>query len=416
MKQKILFLFIYLLAINYTNAQVSVNTTGAIADPSAMLDISSTNKGILIPRMTTSQRNAISTPAIGLMVFDNTTGSFWFNNSNGWGEITVNSSLSDADNDTKILVDKESNDDDQIHFELGGTEYFMMKPGGRMEVLNNGNSVFLGKGAGNQDDLTDNRNTYIGGYAGELNTTGTNNVALGYYALRDNISGGSNTAIGPYALQKNKSDSNTAIGSLSLYNNNSGSSNVGIGSQAGLFNQGGVGNVMIGVGAGAGNANHNKNNNVMVGHGAGFINEGDGNVFLGYKAGYNESGSNKLYIDNSNTSSPLIYGDFSNNLIKINGTLTVGSSGSAITSIIKKTVNVNLPNIGSNNQYDLNIGVSGAVTGSSVFVSPGADLPGSLLIGHCYVSSTGVVTVRILNEGSNGQNANAMDYYITVIK
>jgi hypothetical protein len=38
---------------------------------------------------------------------------------------------------------------------------------------------------------------------------------------------------------------------------------------------------------------------------------GSSNVFLGYRAGYNETGSNKLYIANSNTNPPLIYGDFS---------------------------------------------------------------------------------------------------------
>ena len=41
-------------------------------------------------------------------------------------------------------------------------------------------------------------------------------------------------------------------------------------------------------------------------------------IFLGFNSGYNESGSDKLYIDNSTTASPLIYGDFSNNLIRIN--------------------------------------------------------------------------------------------------
>ena len=43
-------------------------------------------------------------------------------------------------------------------------------------------------------------------------------------------------------------------------------------------------------------------------------NEIDG-LFLGYQAGYNETGSNKLYIDNSSTSDPLIEGDFSSNTV-----------------------------------------------------------------------------------------------------
>jgi len=45
---------------------------------------------------------------------------------------------------------------------------------------------------------------------------------------------------------------------------------------------------------------------------------GSGNIGLGYNAGYSETGSNKLYIDNSNTSSPLIGGDLSSNFVGIN--------------------------------------------------------------------------------------------------
>ena len=50
---------------------------------------------------------------------------------------------------------------------------------------------------------------------------------------------------------------------------------------------------------------------------------GSGNVMIGYKAGYYEIGSNKLYIDNSNTTTPLIYGDFANDSVKINGQMEI---------------------------------------------------------------------------------------------
>jgi hypothetical protein len=45
------------------------NTTG---DPSALLTLTSTTKGFLPPRMTTTQRNAIASPAAGLIVYDTT--------------------------------------------------------------------------------------------------------------------------------------------------------------------------------------------------------------------------------------------------------------------------------------------------------------------------------------------------------
>jgi hypothetical protein len=66
----------------------AINTSGAAPDASAILDIASASKGILIPRMTSAQRDAIKTPAQGLMVYNNTnnkienwTGSAWFE----WG-------------------------------------------------------------------------------------------------------------------------------------------------------------------------------------------------------------------------------------------------------------------------------------------------------------------------------------------
>jgi len=86
-KIKICFLLIVnVLAINLC-AQVSINADGSDADSSAILDAQSTEKGILIPRMSTSQRDSINDPATSLLVFDNQTGSFWFYNGSGWQEI-----------------------------------------------------------------------------------------------------------------------------------------------------------------------------------------------------------------------------------------------------------------------------------------------------------------------------------------
>jgi hypothetical protein len=53
---------------------------------------------------------------------------------------------------------------------------------------------------------------------------------------------------------------------------------------------------------------------------------GSGNVFLGSSAGYYETTSNKLYIANSRTSEPLLYGEFDNQYLEINGSMTVDDS------------------------------------------------------------------------------------------
>ncbi|RPI70803.1 MAG: hypothetical protein EHM45_24375, partial [Desulfobacteraceae bacterium] len=74
----------------------------------------------------------------------------------------------------------------------------------------------------------------------------------------------------------------------------------------------------------AGYAHTTGDQNTYLGSYAGYANtEGQRNVFLGYKAGYNETGSDKLYIANSATVTPLVYGDFTRKDLIVNGKLAV---------------------------------------------------------------------------------------------
>ncbi len=63
---------------------VAINADGSPADTSAILDVKSTIKGILIPRMTSAQRNAIAIPAIGLLVYDTDTRVIMLYNGTVW--------------------------------------------------------------------------------------------------------------------------------------------------------------------------------------------------------------------------------------------------------------------------------------------------------------------------------------------
>ena len=115
--------------------------------------------------------------------------------------------------------------------------------------------------------------------------TGTRNTANGWAALYYNKTGYSNTARGYGALARNTTGySNTANGFFALQNNTTGKHNTALAAYAGFKNV-----------------------------------RGSGNVLIGYKAGYYWKGSNKLYIDNSDTSNPLLYGDFRKNTLKVNG-------------------------------------------------------------------------------------------------
>ena len=89
MKQ-FLTLLLTVLLTTATYAQVGVGTT--TPDASSALDIASTTKGLLIPRMTEDQRNAINSPASGLMIYqtDGTVGFYYYNGSS-WAEVAATS-------------------------------------------------------------------------------------------------------------------------------------------------------------------------------------------------------------------------------------------------------------------------------------------------------------------------------------
>lgn len=84
MKKKILLLLAIAMMTNYSlTAQVAINTNGSSPDPSSILDVSSDSLGILIPRMTETQRNTIFNPDTGLIIYQSnkTTGFYYFNGS-----------------------------------------------------------------------------------------------------------------------------------------------------------------------------------------------------------------------------------------------------------------------------------------------------------------------------------------------
>lgn len=86
---KFIILLSLMIASSVTLAQqgVAINNDGSTPNASAMLDVKSTSRGILVPRMTSAQRAAIASPARGLMVYDNTSNTFWFYNGTAWQEM-----------------------------------------------------------------------------------------------------------------------------------------------------------------------------------------------------------------------------------------------------------------------------------------------------------------------------------------
>ena len=366
--------------------------------------------------------------------------------------VGITGQITDADNDTKIQVEKTA-DEDIIRFDVEGL------PALNIIKNSNGDPIFQ----------------------------------LG---LGDNLFFGSTD----YA--SNTGSGNTSIGSSAGQNNTSGEKNTTLGWQAGLLNNSGSNNVTIG--AGAGSFNTTGSGNTLLGTFAGRNATGSNNVFLGLAAGHNTNESNRLFIENTVSNNPLIYGEFDNDLVRINGdfnvtgvvsgdgsgltnvdnqtlsisgsnlsitdgnmvdlstklienkstdnnaisgqsasiditgqlevsgktqtfgnvelasnpgsTVKIGNSGTALVSVIKVDIIKNIGNISSDNHLDVEFNIPGVVPGSSVMVSPSDDLPNQVILGQARVSASGIVKVRFHNESKNVKDPANMTFYITVIK
>jgi hypothetical protein len=160
---------------------------------------------------------------------------------------------------------------------------------GQIETYNTGNSVFIGEGAGANDDLTTNQNVFVGYRAGFSNTTGYSNTANGRNALYSNTTGYSNTANGMSALYSNTTGiSNTANGNAALYSNTTGSYNTANGLSALYSNTEGYGNTANGNAALF--SNTTGYNNTANGRGALRNNTtGTSNTANGFEALYNNT-------------------------------------------------------------------------------------------------------------------------------
>ncbi len=250
------------------------------------------------------------------------------------------------------------------------------------------NNVAIGYRAGYINDGSGVMgNTFIGNEAGSANATGIYNTIIGYSAGRlytgnhglyigykagDTSTGGNNTLIGREAgAGLTTAVSNTIVGMYAL-RTGTGIQNTVLGTQAGQTTGAGVRNVYLGVEA-AQNSNGGDDNqcmgfragesigagdkNVYIGTEAGQSNNGSGNVYIGYQAGQNvTTTSNRLIVANTNTSTPLIDGNFSTPSIQFNAdvilnnttTDTLGLYG--ITGVARAaamtTADANTPNSG----------------------------------------------------------------------
>ena len=317
MNRFLLILCCLYICVQSQGQSVGINTTGSNPDASAILDVSSNSKGMLIPRMDGLQRTGIGSPALGLLVFDTDTESFWYRGTLGWLELREGNidNLSDTDGNTKIQVE-ESTNEDAIRMDINNTEHLVMNENAfgllNIDIPNSGFNVFLGRRAGMNTEFSNSpyygaSNVFIGSNTGEKNERGKFNLFAGSTAGQDNVNGEANVYLGSGAGSDNVDGGNNVfVGLNSAGSQTDGNANVYLGSNAGNFRTSGSHNVFLGNWAGRSSGT------------------GSYNVFIGSNAGNGASNpSNRLYIESSANINPLIYGEFDNDLLRINGELQI---------------------------------------------------------------------------------------------
>lgn len=220
---------------------------------SAQIDISSTNRGLLIPRMTSSAVTSIANPAKGLMVYDSVKNQLMVNMGTpvapNWQTIVANSGWNLTGNSGLNPANQfiGNTDNQPLRFRVNNIQAGELHP-----IRGN---VFMGLRAG-QSDATGYSNIAFGTDALKLNSDVGNLVAIGDSALYHNstlgttipLSATANTAIGSKALYSNTEGfNNTANGFQSLYSNNKGVGNTAQGAQSLYSNSTGLYNTAVGL-------------------------------------------------------------------------------------------------------------------------------------------------------------------------
>ncbi|UHO40278.1 tail fiber domain-containing protein [Chryseobacterium capnotolerans] len=302
--KKCTLLLLFLFFENTFQAQVGINTIDP--NPSSVLDVVGSDKGILIPRIAltgSSDTMTVPSPANSLMIYNtasvngivpgyyywNTTAGRWIKVLDdltpivmtGWS-LTGNSGMVNGVNyigtsDNVDVIFKRNNI-------VSG-------------VLNTTNTIFgvnsltantsgLNNTAVGVNNLISNTigsmNTAIGAEVLSSNKSGIQNTGYGYRALYSNLDGNNNVANGYFSLFSAKSTiSNVGIGASSLRELVSGDYNIGIGGDAFRMIPGGRGNTAIGGSAGY-NLNTANNYNTFIGFraGAGLV-SGKANTIIG---------------------------------------------------------------------------------------------------------------------------------------
>lgn len=281
------------LPLAYLSAQTGIGTGGALPNSAtAELEVASTDKGVLIPRMTDTEMKAIALPAEGLLVYNLTYSAFYYY-SGGWktAGFSYRTLIRDTDGDTRVEVENIPNENivhfsanadnngtptgsadevavlsstglnltsDNMTYQIEGTQVL------RKKADPSGDNFFIGTGGANATGGM--QNTSAGYGALDKTTTSNCNLAVGYNAGVNLLTGSGSVLVG------HNVSSGPALAA---------SGNAAVGASAAPVIQGSaVDNVVIGYGAG--NTLTNGKHNILIGNNAGSnITSADSNIVIG---------------------------------------------------------------------------------------------------------------------------------------
>lgn len=318
--KKCTLLLLFLLFENNFQAQVGINTT--TPNPSSVLEVAGSSKGLLIPRIAltgSSDTVTVPLPANSLMVYNTAAVSdvlpgyyYWSTTAGRWTKVlddlrpivmtgwslTGNSGMVNGVN----FIGTSDNVD--VIFKRNNIVSGVLNTTNTIFGVNSltANTIGLNNTAVGTNNLISNTtgsmNTAIGSDVLSSNKTGIQNTGYGYRALYSNLDGNNNVANGYFSLFSAKSTiGNVGIGASSLRELISGDDNIGIGGDAFRMLPGGRGNTAIGGSAGY-NVNTVNNYNTFIGFraGAGLV-SGKSNTIIGANvSGLSASLSNNIII------------------------------------------------------------------------------------------------------------------------
>jgi trimeric autotransporter adhesin len=440
-----------------------------------MIEANSTSQGVLFPRMNTSQRTAIITPANGLLVYDTDTNGFWYSQNGIWTELpksslwTLNGLAGNEIRNTNAGGFWSSNptilpflDDSGLPltapvsgagtrmmwissrsaFRCGtvngdawdaaniGLHSFAMGYNSRASGVGNVSIGINSVSDGTSNTVAIGENTQATGTNGVAFGTGCNSnsyysIAMGYYNLIPIANATSWVATDPLFTIGNGQNSAARSNAFMMLKN--GKTAIGNTTPESFFH----------VFQGESGATSNPNSiTTFEKNGTGYIailtpEANENGISFGLSSSnvsggiyYNSSAAKGLQFrtnGNSTKMSILANGNVGIGVspsakLEVNGNVIVGTNGTAINEIIKVTVNADISSIAAISTISKTFTITNAALGSTVYVSPDGNLPDGIIIANARVSAANTVTVKFTNATTVALNPASMDYHITVIR